>query len=108
MAAAAEGAAEAGGITVGLLPGDDPSMANPHIQIPIATGMGPLRNAVVACAGEAIIAIGGRAGTLSEIAFGRVRGRRVVSLRSWGPLEEGIVEASTPEEAVRLALEGIP
>ena len=108
MEAASEGAAGAGGVVVGILPGDDPSAANPHVTIPIATGLGHLRNTIVAAAGDAVIAIGGRAGTLSEIAFARLRGRRVIGLGTWRLEEErgeGVRQAETTGEAVRLALE---
>ncbi len=111
MAAACEGAAGAGGVTVGLLPGDDPSAANPHVSVPVATGLGHVRNTLVANAGQAVIAIGGASGTLSEIAFARLKGKRVVSLGSWSLDEGRAPEGSLPlaasaEEAVRLALEG--
>ena len=110
MAAACEGAAGAGGVTVGLLPGDDPSAANAHVTVPLATGLGHVRNTVVANAGHAVIAIGGRSGTLSEIAFARVKKKRVVSLGSWSldegrAPEGGLPRATSAEEAVRLALE---
>lgn len=111
MEAASEGAARAGGITVGLLPGGDPAAANPHVKVPIATGLGHLRNSMVASAGEAVIAIGGRTGTLSEIAFATIQGKRVIGLGTWR-LEEGrfpgggVVQAGSPEEAVGLALKG--
>lgn len=110
MEAACEGAAAAGGVTVGLLPGEDPAEANRHVTVPIATGLGHARNLLVASAGQAVIAVGGGAGTLSEIAFARVRGRPVIGLGSWR-LDEGrlpgggIPVAASPEEAVRLALE---
>ena len=112
MEAASEGAATAGGTTVGILPGNDPSAANRHVAIPIATGLGHVRNTVVATAADAVIAIGGKAGTLSEIAFAHLRGRPVIGLRTWrleeGRLiEEGVRQAETPEEAVRLALEAV-
>ena len=110
MEAASEGAARAGGATVGILPGDDPEAANPHVTIPIATGMGHLRNSVVAAAGDAVIAIGGGPGTLSEIAFARIRGKRVIGLGSWRLAEgrlpgEGVLPAGSPEEAIALAME---
>ncbi|MCZ6691424.1 MAG: TIGR00725 family protein [Planctomycetota bacterium] len=109
MEFASEGAARAGGITVGILPGDDPSSANAHVTIPICTSLGHLRNTLVVSAGQAVIAIGGRIGTLSEIAFARLSGKRVIGLGSWrldeGRLPEDVVfPASSPEEAVALAL----
>jgi uncharacterized protein (TIGR00725 family) len=110
MEAAAAGARQAGGVTVGILPGEDASDANPYIDIPIVTGMGNARNAINVLTSQAIIAIGGAYGTLSEIALALKCGIPVVLLSSWklepseGKLPE-IPEASTPEEAVKLALE---
>lgn len=69
MEAAARGCRSAGGITVGILPGADPSLANPWIMLPLATGMGEARNALVVRGAEAVLAIGGQWGTLSEIAL---------------------------------------
>lgn len=69
MAAAARGCHEAGGWTVGLLPGADPAAANPWIRLPLPTAMGEARNALVVRAAEAVLAVGGRWGTLSEIAL---------------------------------------
>lgn len=77
MAAAARGCAEAGGLTVGLLPGVAAKEANPWIALPLATGMGEARNALVVRAGEAVLAVGGGWGTLSEIALARKMGRSV-------------------------------
>ena len=110
MEAASRGAAEAGGTVLGVLPTTDPADANPHVTHVIATGIGHARNLAVVASGDAVIAIGGEWGTLSEIAFARRLERPVIALRSW-PLrnraegELGIVEAETPEEAVRAALE---
>src|SRR5207245_2335370 len=71
MAAAARGAKQAGGLTVGILPGNDPREANPDIDVALATGMGEMRNALIVRAASAVIAIGGGWGTLSEIAMAR-------------------------------------
>src|SRR2546430_4358406 len=68
MAAAARGAKQAGGLTVGILPGTDPADANPDIDVPLATGMGEMRNALIVRAAGAMIAIGGGRGTPSEVA----------------------------------------
>ncbi len=86
MAAAANGARTAGGVTVGLLPDETWSTAAPGIQIALATGIGSARNAMIARAAFALVAVGGGAGTLSEIAFGLQFGRLVLSLAPWSAL----------------------
>ena len=105
MEAVARGAREAGGTTIGILPGDTRHDANPWIQHAVATGIGHGRNLAVAASGDALIAVGGSWGTLSEIALARRLGRPVVVLGD-GPAVsgEGIVAAETPGEAVELAL----
>lgn len=80
MEAAARGAAEQGGLTMGILPGADPALANRWIRLPVATGMGEARNALVVRAGEAVVAVGGRWGTLSEIALAKKMGLDVAIL----------------------------
>ncbi len=80
MEAAARGAAGAGGLTVGLLPGADESGANPWVALPLPTGLGEARNALVATVAEAVVAVGGGWGTLSEVAFARKAGRPVALL----------------------------
>lgn len=104
MEAAARGCAEAGGLTIGILPGADAEAANPHIRVPLPTGLGEARNTLVARTGDAMIAIGGHWGTLSEVALARKVGVPVVLLRPGltGTLE--LTVAQTAEEAVRLAL----
>ena len=110
MEGACRGAKAAGGRTLGILPGYDRETANPHVDIAIATGLGEARNALVVRAADALVAIGGSWGTLSEIALGLRAGKRVVGIGSWelkragGEPIEGILEAANPEEAVRLAL----
>jgi len=105
MEAAARGAKEGGGLTLGILPGYDPAAANPHIDLAICTGMGHARNAIIAATATALIALEGAYGTLSEMALGLKLGRRVVALgRRENP--RGVLAADTPEEAVRLALHG--
>lgn len=106
MAAACRGAAEAGGMTVGLLPGPDPNASNAHVRIAIATNLGHARNAVIAQAADALIAIGWGPGTLSEVALGLKLGKVVASLGSWDV--PGVTVAATPEDAVRVALAAIP
>jgi len=105
MEAASRGAREEGGLVVGILPGNSPADANPWVDIPIATGLGYTRNALVVMNADAIIAIDGEYGTLSEIAHGLIHGKKVVGLRTWDV--RGVTVAETAEEAVRLALEGL-
>lgn len=83
MRAASRGAHGAGGVTIGILPGADPTEANEFVSIPIATGLGVVRNLVVVTAADAVVAIGGRHGTLSEIGLALRMGRQVVALSSW-------------------------
>jgi uncharacterized protein (TIGR00725 family) len=109
MAAACRGAQQAGGITIGLLPGNNPDDGNAHLTVAIPTGLGHARNALVAIAGTSVIAIGGGPGTLSEIAIALKTGRRVITLQSWSMKDSSgnpaaVLEAGSPEEAVRLAL----
>jgi uncharacterized protein (TIGR00725 family) len=101
--AASEGAAQAGGTVVGILPGTDRAGANAHLSISLPTGMGQARNVLIVTAAESVIAIGEGWGTLSEIAVARRLGRPVVALDSWSV--EGLESADTPGEAVRRALE---
>ena len=103
MAAAARGAKAAGGTTVGILPGETPTDANEWIDHTVATGIGHARNLAVAASADAVIAVGGAWGTLSEIGFAGVLGRPVVILEAGWEIE-GIPRAATPEEAVELAL----
>lgn len=102
MDAASRGARLAGGQVIAVLPGTDTRAATPHATAVVATGAGQARNLAVAASGEAAIAIGHGWGTLSEIALARKLGRRVVVLV--GPALDGLIRASSPEEAVRLAL----
>ena len=109
MEAVCRGAQEAGGITIGILPGMNVEEGNQYLTIAIPTGLGEGRNVIVARAGKAVIAIGGRFGTLSEIAFALKMGKQVVGLRTWDPhYADGnrtpIQIAKTPEEAVELVL----
>ena len=103
MAAAARGAKSAGGTTIGILPGESYDEANEWIDHVVVTGLGHARNFAVAASGEAVIAVGGRGGTLAEIGFARTLGRPVVILEP-GWRIEGVERASTPEEAVELAV----
>lgn len=104
MEAAAKGAKEAGGVTVGILPGASAQDANPYIDIPIVTDMGHARNVIVVRSSEAVIAVSGSYGTLSEIAFAIKIGIPVVALRTTYH-DERMIMAATPEESVYKALE---
>ncbi len=101
--AASEGAASAGGTVVGILPDTDREGANPHLTISLPTGMGQARNVLIVTAAESVIAIGEGWGTLSEIAIARRLGRSVTALDSWSV--KGLDAVTTPEEAVKRALE---
>ncbi|HEY98032.1 MAG TPA: TIGR00725 family protein [Dehalococcoidia bacterium] len=110
MEAACRGADGEGGITVGILPGDDRRSANPYVKIPIATGIGYARNAAVAKSAQAVIAIDGSYGTLTEIAYALQSGVPVIGLDTWsiaidGREDDSIIRASSPKEAVEKALE---
>jgi len=104
MEAAARGAKKAGGLTVGILPGNSHEDANSHIDIPIATGMGYSRNSVVAMNADVLIAVDGQFGTLTEIAYGKIYGKKVIGIGTWNI--QGVVKADTAEQAVELALKG--
>lgn len=102
MAAACQGAKEAGGLTIGILPGPDRGEANSWVDIPIPTGMSVARNAIIVRAADAIIAIAGGYGTLSELGFALQLGVPVVGLKTL-KLDLPIVQAQTPDEAVEEA-----
>jgi uncharacterized protein (TIGR00725 family) len=99
MEAASRGAAEAGGETIGMLPGDDPADANAWVRVPLPTGLGEARNALVVRAAAACVALPGSWGTLSEIALARRAGKPVISLGSWD-VDPSIVQVDTPEQAL--------
>jgi uncharacterized protein (TIGR00725 family) len=115
MAAASRGARSAGGVVLAVLPGTDEASSppNPHVEIALFTGMGDARNAILVASADAVIAIGGAWGTLSEIALAGKAGRPVVLLESWRiapPAGSSAGEpraASTPEEAVGTALASV-
>ena len=107
MTAVCKGAKEAGGTTIGILPGEDPNDANPWVDIPIVTGIGHARNAIVVKTGLAVLAIDGAFGTLSEIghALGQADPLTVVGLRTWelsqnGEPDTSVIVASDPLDAV--------
>lgn len=109
MEAACRGAASQGGMTIGILPGNSRKNANPYVQIPIVTGMGYTRNAIIAKSGQAVIAIGGSYGTLSEIAYALQNNVPVIGLGTWslsrgGVADKSIIIAQNPVDAVEKAV----
>lgn len=109
MEAACRGAKAGGGTTVGILPGYERAEANDFVDIAIPTGLGEARNALVVRAADALVAVGGGWGTLSEIALALHAGKRVVGLETWevargGAPVDGVVVARDADEAVELAL----
>jgi len=109
MEAACKGAQSEDGITIGVLPGDDRQSANPYVQIPIVTGMGYARNAIIVKSAQAIIAIDGSYGTLSEIGHALQSGIPIIGLNTWALAKDGqqdnsIIPAQSPAEAVEKAL----
>jgi uncharacterized protein (TIGR00725 family) len=103
MAAASRGAAAAGGLVVGILPGTDRRAANPWVAVALPTGVGDLRNGLIVRAADAMLAVGGAYGTLSEIGLALAAGVGVVGLQTWAI--DGVTMVDTPGEAVRLTLE---
>jgi hypothetical protein len=109
MEAACRGAKAGGGATVGILPGARRSDANRYVDVALPTGLGEMRNALVVRAADALVAVGGEFGTLSEIAFALKAGKPVIALGGWelsrgGEAVDAIVHAASPEDAVRRAL----
>ena len=111
MTAASRGAHQAGGIVIGVLPSYDPESANPYVTIPICTGMGEARNVILVTSADAVLAIGGNYGTLSEIALARKRGKPGICYKSWDlaaiakHADEGLMRAESVEQAVQLVLQ---
>jgi uncharacterized protein (TIGR00725 family) len=109
MEAACRGAKAAGGLTIGILPGALRRDANRYVDIPIVTGMGEARNVLVVQSAQAVVAVQGEYGTLSEIAHALKLGIPVIGLHTWTLAKEGeerqaIIRAETPQEAVDKAL----
>ncbi len=109
MEAVCRGAKSKGGLTVGILPGQDASMANPWVDIPIVTGIGEARNVAVVKSAQAVIAIGGSYGTLSEIAYALKSGIPVIGLNTWslsrnGREDDSIIRVQSAAEAVDKAI----
>ena len=102
MEAACRGAKSKLGLTVGLLPGLDRSAANGWVDVAVATGLGELRNGLIVRASDALVAVGGGAGTLSEIAFALKVGRPVIGIGTYEL--DGVVQAASAAEAATLAL----
>ena len=112
MEAACKGAIEEGGLTIGILPGDNREQANPYVQIRIATGIGYARNVAVVRSAQAIVAVDGSYGTLTEIGYALQAGIPVIGLNTWslaidGEADNKIIIAKNPKEAVDKAMESI-
>jgi uncharacterized protein (TIGR00725 family) len=112
MHAAARGSEEAGGTSIGILPGDDRDPGSPHLSVAISTGMGETRNAIIVRTSDVIVAVSGEFGTLSEVAFALKLGKPVIGLGTWelskrGRPVEAITRVETPEDAVAEALRAV-
>ncbi len=110
MEAACRGAVSEGGLTIGILPGDDRRASNPYVKIPIATGTGYARNAAVVKSSQAVIAVDGSYGTLSEIAFALQSGIPVIGLGTWaiaidGKADKSIIIAKNARDAIERAMQ---
>jgi len=110
MEAACKGASSEGGVTVGILPGNNRQEANPYVQIPIVTSMGYARNIAVVKSAQAVIAIGGNYGTLSEISHALQSGIPVIGLKTWAlskndRQDNSIIVVNSPAEAASKALD---
>jgi uncharacterized protein (TIGR00725 family) len=110
MEAACRGAHDRGGTSIGFLPGTRREDANRYVTYPVPTGLGHVRNILVVRTAQAVIAIGGKYGTLSEIAFAKIDGTPVIGLQTWELKREGlkdgpIQQASDAKQAVAMALE---
>ena len=106
MEAACRGAKNGGGETIGILPGDDRNAANPYVDTVIPTGIGVARNAIIINTIDGIVAVGGKYGTLSEIAFALQKGIPIVALKSW-QIDETILTADSPIKAIKLLFDKI-
>jgi uncharacterized protein (TIGR00725 family) len=107
MEAACRGAKEGGGQTVGILPGFDRSDANDFVDVALATGLGELRNGLVARAAQAVVAVGGAWGTLAEIAFARAAGTPVFGVGTWELGADGVIAVDSGVEAAERAVAAI-
>jgi len=109
MEAACRGANSEGGLTIGILPGDTRQTANPHVEIPIVTGIGYARNVAVVKSAQAVIAVDGSYGTLTEIGHALQSGIPVIGLNTWslsidGRADNNIIRAKNPRDAVNKAM----
>ncbi len=107
MEAAAKGCKEEGGLTVAILMQDDPQYANPYMDVVIPTGLGIARNLLVVRSGEAVIAIDGKYGTLSEIAYALQINKPVIGIKTWD-VSEAIIKVNSAEEAIKEVLKVLP
>jgi uncharacterized protein (TIGR00725 family) len=110
MEAVCKGARSAGGVTIGILPGDNRRTANPYVMIPIVTGLGSARNIIIVKSAQAVIAIGGGYGTLSEISFALKNNIPVIGLNTWElsrnkEPDNSVIPTEDPLAAVNLAME---
>lgn len=110
MEAACRGAHSRGGTSIGILPGINREDANRYVTYPLPTGLGPVRNILVVRTAQVVIAIGGRYGTLSEIAFAKINGTPVIGLHTWvlkreGLKDDAIQPAGDARQAVAMALD---
>ncbi len=105
MESAAKGAKTEGGTTIGILPHPGKELSNPYIDIPVATGFGEGRNVVIVRTADALLALGGEYGTLSEIAFALKMGKTVIGLNTWDI--KGVIKAASEEEAVERAFSSL-
>lgn len=104
MEAVCRGVAEKGGHSIGILPGNDPLEANRWVETVIVTGMGTSRNRMIVLSGRVVVAIGGKYGTLSEIAYALQAGKPVCAVGKWAGID-GVVTVSSPEEAMDFIIE---
>jgi uncharacterized protein (TIGR00725 family) len=104
MEAACKGAKQAGGLTIGILPGFSKADANRFVDIPVVTAMSHARNVIIAYTADALIAVSGKYGTLSEIAVALKLGKPVIGIKTWDTIQ-GIVRVESPEKAIEKVLE---
>jgi len=113
MEAACRGAVSEGGLTIGILPGTNRADANDYVQIPVVTGIGYARNVIVVKSSQAVIAIGGSYGTLTEIGYALQNVIPVIGLGTWslskhGETNSSIIQAESAADAVAMAIDMIP
>ena len=106
------GARAEGGLTIGVIPGDDPKSANPYVQIPIVTGIGYARNVIIVKIAQAIIAVGGGYGTLTELGYALDSKKPVIGLKTWkfsrnNQMDKSIIRVNSAKEAVSKALKQV-